>query len=68
MLYEVITGIRRLGEGPMALDESVQDREAGVPFLKDIPLLGWLARSTLHERVQRTLVIAVRAGISYNFV
>jgi general secretion pathway protein D len=47
----------------MALDDEIQERDAGVPFLKDIPILGWWARSTVSERMKRSLVIAVQAGI-----
>ena len=47
----------------MVLDDAVQEIEGGVPFLKDVPILGWLARSTHEETVKRTLVIAVQAGI-----
>jgi hypothetical protein len=47
----------------MALDDEIQERDSGVPFLKDIPILGWWARSTVSERMKRTLVIAVQAGI-----
>jgi general secretion pathway protein D len=47
----------------MALDDEIQDREVGTPFLKDIPILGWLARSTVTQRMKRSLVIAVQAGI-----
>jgi len=47
----------------MALDDEIQERDAGVPWLKDIPILGWWARSTVSERMKRSLVIAVQAGI-----
>jgi general secretion pathway protein D len=47
----------------MALDDQLRTRDAGVPFLKDIPILGWWARSTVEERMKRSLVIAVQAGI-----
>jgi general secretion pathway protein D len=47
----------------MALDDELHERDAGVPFLKDIPILGWWARSTVTERMKRSLIIAVQAGI-----
>jgi len=36
--------------------------EAGVPFLKDIPILGWFFRSTRDETRRRRLVVAVQAN------
>jgi hypothetical protein len=47
----------------MALDDELQTRDSGVPWLKDIPIIGWWARSTTEERMKRSLVIAVQAGI-----
>jgi type II secretory pathway component GspD/PulD (secretin) len=47
----------------MALDDELQTRDSGVPWLKDIPIIGWWARSTTKERMKRSLVIAVQAGI-----
>jgi general secretion pathway protein D len=47
----------------MALDNELVELDSGVPFLKDIPILGWWARSTVTERRKRSLVIAVQAGI-----
>lgn len=53
----------RLAVLGMALDHALVERDTGVPFLKDIPILGWWARSTVTERAKRTLLIAVQAGI-----
>ena len=37
----------------MALDDELHERDAGVPFLKDIPILGWWARSIVTEHMKR---------------
>ena len=63
-----LTLVTRLEHGQVAVLGMLQapvsqEREVGVPFLKDIPILGWLARSTLSERMDRQLVIAVQAEI-----
>jgi hypothetical protein len=60
--------VTRLETGQVAVlgmlrEPITQERERGVPFLRDIPILGWLFRSTLSERMNRQLVIAVEAGI-----
>jgi general secretion pathway protein D len=47
----------------MVLGDGLMERDTGVPFLKDIPILGWLARSTVSERVKSSLVIALQASI-----
>lgn len=63
-----LTVVTRLERGQVAVlgmlrEPIMRDRERGVPFLKDIPILGWLARSVATERFERQLVIAVEAGI-----
>jgi general secretion pathway protein D len=63
-----LTVVTRLETGQVAVlgmlrEPITQERERGVPFLRDIPILGWLFRSTLSERMNRQLVIAVEAGI-----
>jgi general secretion pathway protein D len=47
----------------MALDDELHERDDGVPFLKDIPIIGWWARNVVTERMKRSLIIAVQAGI-----
>ena len=63
-----LSAVTRLAHGQVAvlgiaIDDAVVDVEHGVPFLKDIPILGWYARSVTHEPMKRSLVIAVQAGI-----
>ncbi|TFG91354.1 MAG: hypothetical protein E4H11_10935, partial [Myxococcales bacterium] len=63
-----LSAVARLESGQvvvlgMLLDDGVMERDTGVPFLKDIPILGWLARSTANEYVKRSLVISVQANI-----
>ena len=63
-----LSAVARLESGQVAVlgmlvDDVGMERDTGVPFLKEIPILGWLARSTTSERVKRSLVIAVQASI-----
>jgi general secretion pathway protein D len=63
-----LTVVTRLETGQVAVlgmlqEPIMQERERGVPFLRDVPILGWLFRSTLSERMNRQLVIAVEAAI-----
>ena len=63
-----LTVVTRLEPGQVAVLGMLQDpiqmeRERGVPFLRDVPILGWLFRSSVSERMNRRLVIAVEAGI-----
>jgi general secretion pathway protein D len=63
-----LSAIARLEPGQIAvlgmvLEGATLERDAGVPYLKDVPILGWLARSTVKEEAARTLVIAVQASI-----
>jgi hypothetical protein len=46
--------------GGRALD-GFEHSETGVPFLRDVPVLGWGFRSERSQRVETMLVIAVRA-------
>jgi general secretion pathway protein D len=63
-----LSAVTRLEHGQVAvlgmvLDDTDVETDHGVPFLKDIPILGWYARSTTTEHMKRSLVIAVQAGI-----
>jgi general secretion pathway protein D len=63
-----LSAVTRLEHGQvavigMSLEPVEVEREAGVPFLRDVPILGWLGRSTRSERMNRELVIAVQASI-----
>ncbi len=63
-----LTAVTRLEHGQVAvlgmlLEPVSVEREIGVPFLRDIPILGWLARSTVTQRRNRQLVIAIEASI-----
>ena len=63
-----LNAVTRLENGQVAvlgmvLDDTTIETDHGVPFLKDIPILGWYARSSTSERMKRSLVIAVQAGI-----
>jgi general secretion pathway protein D len=63
-----LTVVTRLERGQVAVlgmlrEPITRERERSVPFLRDIPILGWLARSVATERFERQLVIAVEAGI-----
>ena len=67
-----LTAVTRLEHGQVAvlgmvLGDTTQETDRGVPFLKDIPILGWWARSTTTERTKGSLVIAVQAGIERTF-
>ena len=63
-----LTVVTRLERGQVAVlgmlrEPITRERERSVPFLRDIPILGWLARSVATERFERQLVIAVEASI-----
>ena len=63
-----LTAVTRLEHGQVAvlgmvLGDTTMETDRGVPFLKDIPILGWWARSSTSERTKGSLVIAVQAGI-----
>ena len=60
--------IRLAGGGEIAVIATaarprVEKTEIGVPWLKDIPVLGWAFRFTSEERRKRHLLIAARAQI-----
>ncbi len=45
------------------IDDAFIDSEQKVPFLGDIPGLGWLFRSTTTTKVKRNLMVFIRATI-----
>jgi general secretion pathway protein D len=63
-----LQAVTRLEHGQIALlglvlGDTVMESERGVPYLRDIPILGWLFKSVSKERTKGSIVIAVQAGI-----
>ena len=43
--------------------DSVQESQSKVPFLGDIPIIGWLFRSTSEQHVKQNLIVLLKPSI-----
>ena len=46
--------------------DSIQESQSKVPFLGDIPIIGWLFRSTSEQHVKQNLIVLLKPSVILN--